>query len=367
MTVLTLIENLDDTNPASVTAFSPSLSKSSMSWYATPATYTQQDIEDTVNFLIGTCKYKLSSQGNLVRTLPAVHPQYPWLSCEAVPSVKGLGADSNPATNAITPLITPLPPQLPKFYKYPCLKFDTQFTQLPYTPKPDSTIIKTEGNWYNPSGSSQTFSYNNEWSRYTKFTPVSVDKSVTADYGQSFFRSTGGAPDGTLFPGKLKKFLPDQILTVTWFYVPQRYLTSPTSYLLKYKGYINQCVDPSNTTFGLYNPGQLLYAGCSASEAYTPPFPTVETIFGTSQYAKFVDLKLTFLLTNRTATTAPTPSNNNFIVNGWNAQPWFKTSKYYYVTVRATAGTDATSDLPYFLSVPMEILFFDPDVSNINI
>ncbi len=371
MTALTLKELIADRSPPSAVTFSSEVSKASMVMYSDKVNYTQQDIQDTVKLLIGNTKYGLAG-GKIQRDLPIAHPQFPWLYVDGIPRIDGVGQMEQ--INAVVPSLVPNPVQPAQYALYKQLVWHIEFSQLPYTPLPDSSIDMVSNatpnfaalaQFYTPAGGSSTFYYADEWKRYTKFSLAPVDKSVTATLGQMTFR--GGSANGVVFPGQLKKFLPDQILTVKWYKVPYRYIISPRSYLNKYKGYINQINNARGNTFGTYTGGQLLYVGYKPSEPYTMPYPTVEWIFGVNQYAKYGDIELNFLCTNRTSTSPPTPSNLNYLTSGWNAQPWFKDQKYYYVATRTTPGTDATSDTPPYLSVPFEILFTDPDQGNANI
>jgi hypothetical protein len=197
-----------------------------------------------------------------------------------------------------------------------------------------------------------------------------MNEFISAQQGQMIFR--GGSPNGIPFQDSPRMYLPDSMIKFRWYDVPFRYLTSQYSYLVRFVGYINQ------TAFGYINnsgtlapwqPGTLLYKGASPiGEARTPPVPSPGLLayntgdsFTTS---KIVDLELTFHYTARTAGSSFGVSNSNWIAAGHNLLPWLTDRKFYYATSQNPANpSDATAWYPTYSSLPFQLLFTDPDLT----
>jgi hypothetical protein len=327
------------------------------------------DLQTAITTLLGGVALDPSSGTNqgagglcsLRRTLPVPHPLFQAHFCS------GISSD---------PFITGTPPQS-SFALYPSYDVKLQFSPCTYAVLPDSAIDTTTGTWYDFDGNTRQFQYANEWMRYTDFIEVPQGEFLTANQsgqGGMKFRATDGAPgagvaNGSTFVGQPRIYMPNSILKFTWFQVPYRYAISANSYLSKYRGYINQ-----NPWYN-WQAGELLYLNYCATR-YTPPVQTTmvwndpNSLFSQSGFsqAKMCDIELTFLVTKRTPTAAPTPANKNYIAAGHNCQPWMYNRNFYYAT-SVEAGVDPndnTLGVPCFKSIPMEILLSDPDAITSN-
>ena len=141
---------------------------------------------------------------------------------------------------------------------------------------------------------------------------------------------------------------------MTWYAVPYSYVTSPDSYLTLYAGRVNQ-----REMWG-YKPGQLRYESFRARR-YTPTVPPQRTgdFGGPYAFYKLCDISLMFRYSRAEATAPPTPSNPSHVVDGFNAPPWLKNKKFYYMVAKSLTEAE---QIPIHLSFAAELLFSDPDV-----
>ena len=343
-----------------------------------PATVTQRQ---TLTVTFST----IEGAGRLIRTLPKAHPvfQYRYVSDVGmygvgVPALVNAKA-TNPSLGARA--VTPL------FSLYPKYNLQLEFAPRMYAVLPDNAVKSVTttpanftagqlGSWYDQAGAQQTFTYVNEWVRFTDFEIMPQQDFITAQVGAGMiFRATGSV-NGNVFVGMPRIYIPNRILKIIWYMVPYRYVTSANSYLNKYIGQINQ------NDWWNWKAGELLYLNYNPTR-YQPPVPKTELhpwvpLFPglggpkTVSQAKLVDLELIFLLTKRTATDAPTPFNGNYVAKGHNLLPWYKDRKFHYATTaddpatvtingQTTAGSPVFSGLLGAIPAPNQIVAALPD------
>ena len=176
--------------------------------------------------------------------------------------------------------------------------------------------------------------------------------------------STTGANNAKEIQNQIRMFLPNQVLRLTWYQVPFRFITSSNSVFNKYKGRVNQT--DWNGPFGptpipagatpMFPAGSLLYLTYKPT-IYTPPLQALGNVFNKgSAYERMCDIEFDFLWTTRLGTSLPAnPTNLNYVVDGHNLQPFPPARVFYYAT-----STDGHA-VPSWLSFPIEELWTDPD------
>lgn len=312
--------------------------------------------------------------GQLSRSLPKAHPRYPYMNAVRISSMTGVGV----ATQEDGYGEEDDDNTLPSFAEYPRYRLHVDFEQLPYAVFDDSEIDVTTGNvWYDDSGAAVTGAatvFTTEYTRFTDYEFRPGGNYLTAKQGQmSFFTSSSGTlPFGKAFGDNPRIFMGDGTLLVTWYQVPEYYITSPLSYINMYKGRINQL------PWLLWGPGQIRYDDYT-TKRYTPPSPILAASWGTGYLfpQKLVDITFQFAVTARNATAQPftespvgqDPANLSYVAGGWNAQPWLTTRQFYYtVSVPPGSGSGPTSPasgmVPAWLSFAgPQLLFTDPTIS----
>jgi hypothetical protein len=333
-------------------------------WLTNPQDPTY--VQKILPLLLGETNLTVQPTARMNRTPPAADPVWPWLFASSISNFKGAGQYVNMLSNAALEA-----PTLPRFAFYQSRNpggngvreggyfVDVEFTPRPYAVIGDNFIQPTVSSYFDDAGAGHAFAYAPEWLRYTDYDFIPQDNFITARQGQMVFRD-GSAANGTPFDGMPRMYLPDQVLRFRWFQVPYRYITSPNSYIERFRGRINQ--------FPWYNwpRGSLLYKNYDAKR-YTPPVPK-RVQFGPGfiySTEKLVDIEFYFLLTRRTAASTPTiPANSSWVTAGHNLLPWFYDRGYHYATVQGAkiAGIPQPGTwIPSYLSCPFELLFTDPD------
>jgi hypothetical protein len=155
------------------------------------------------------------------------------------------------------------------------------------------------------------------------------------------------------------------MVNLVWYGVPRRYLDSPNSYLLQYRGFINlRDFAVSQTT--TFKKGSLLYLGCETVRTYVPPrFELTGAedpqFSGTFSAETLVDLSLTFIHTTRTTSYPPAPAEivrGSWLPYGHNLLGHVPTRGFYYAS---GAYKDVNLRVPSYLAIPLELIFQDPD------
>lgn len=322
-----------------------------------------EDISDVILDLLGSVSVK-SSESRLTRKLPKAHPMYPWLFAGAINNIVGVGF-----TGEVDPFFSlgTVYDYAPTSYAgYDRYELTVEYIQPWYPLLPDEDIKTLTTTWYNEIGVSTSLTYSREWERFVDIEIQPVPEMITATQGNMVFRlsdatptSPGAPPHRIPFPGMPSMLWPKSVINLTWYNVPYSYVSSVNSYLTKYIGYVNQF-----QFLFRYDPGTLLYTGFTARR-YTPPVPKYDSIDDKYIIEKVCDITMKFEYTSRSVeSTTATISNPNWIAGGHNCLPWMKNRKYYYATT-AEIGTDGNPAkwIPLYLSVPFEILFQNPDVS----
>lgn len=294
--------------------------------------------------------------GRLSRILPLAHPQWPWLYAVHY-DVRGIGAPV--FTAGISPLEA-LP--MPAFALYPVYEVTIDFENRDYAVLPDDNIETLPWTWFDVDGSTQETTIAMEWLRFTSYQAQPQNDWVTATIGNGlrFITANGsgntgtdpGAKGGAPIPTMPRALLPNEIIKMTWHFVPYRYYSSPNSYLRRFRGRINQ--------FAWYNwgRGELLYLNANPIRFTPPLLQPANWIFGSTTVDKWCDLELYFMATKRDGVNVPSSvTNPNSVAAGHNLLPWHGDNQFYYAENPAT-------HMPFFQSFAMELLFTDPDVTS---
>lgn len=354
-----------EVNAPSTAGFSPDGGRAVSTYLldsANPGPVTATILADTVTELLGTTEYALGT-GGLKRTPPKAHPMFPWLYASSISSIRGIGEFTtvdNTAPGA--PAIALDVPTLDKYALYDQYLLTVEFLPRMYPIVVDDNIQQLGFQWYPETGGGTTvkpFIYYPEWQRYLDVNVQTQNDNITGQQGTMAFESTTVGIDLHTLQSGARMYLPNEIITYTWFGVPYRYMTSSKSYINRWRGRINQnsFLGPGGQVFGV---GSLLYLSASPMK-YTPSVPKLVTgENGTDIFSsdKLCNIVFTFLATYRTATDLkPANANKNYVQGGHTLLPYLPDRKFHYA-VSSTA--DKT---PAFLSYPMELLFTDPDLA----
>jgi hypothetical protein len=335
------------------------------------------DLTDAIQRIIGRTHWLPAggTSGKLVRSLPLADPQFPWLYADAVSDIVGMGMTdpnnlSGQAGATYHAAVTEFPRQdeLPtnQFGLWPVYALTVQFAPRPFRVLPDSAITMVEGTWFNWSGNPQPFSYATEYLRFLDEARTGAAEAISGQQGTMVFSSTGTS-NGRVFGARPRMHLPNEALSLTWFNVPYRYLTSGNSYITgdlgrrPWFGCVNQ--NPLTLLGVTYPPGSLLYLNWKPVQSrYGRAIDALLTQDGVEGYGveKFIDIQLDFAVTWRTvpagdlAALPNVPAAANYVRAGWNLQPWLVDRRFHY------AQANGTPFMPSHHSAPLELLFTDP-------
>lgn len=323
---------------------------------------TLAELNSLPGIILGYNNSASASDGvfKMSRNLPYAHPVFNQLYANGVSGLHGVGQPVKTA-NINDPLNAPA---FPYVALYPNYEFDVEFTSRNYAVLSDDLIFEVTSNWTPPpseASGSIAFTYAEEWQRYTDISILPQNDYITGVQGQSIFKTlTALKPDGDIFGGMPRLFLPNSILTMTWYDVPLRYMISANSYLNKYRGRVNQFAfydTPSGDK--LFDPGELLYLSYTPRTRTSPVVSNMPWTGGDVTSVKFMDVQIQFLYTKRTGEDIPTTASSNYIAAGHNLNPYFPYRAFYYTIFKDTSGTQS----PQWLSFPVELLFTDPDAT----
>jgi len=245
-------------------------------------------------------------------------------------------------------------------------KFDVTFMPRPYPMISDLIMGWKTDDWYDDTGALKAIQYVEEWKRFCVFQTAPREEYARAKLGDAMRFVTGsgakpGGPDvfsGNPYPAIVNVLLPDDVLTVSWYNVPSRFVESVNSNLRKHRNRVNQ-----KTWMG-YDPGTVLYRSFKETR-YASPFPKLDPNWGGAGVfatQRLTNLDLEFWVTRRTSpdlpATNPATENLNFVKAGWNLFPWFKDRNFYYAV---SANADPMKCYPMFRSVNFGLIFRDPD------
>lgn len=302
----------------------------------------------------------------LTRTLPVRHPFMPFY-CVAVSSFQGYGQPFRQISNPPLPFI----PEISNYCLYENYRFNVNFQPVPYNILSDEVIGNDQaGFWFPENGTGtieEEFTYAREWERFVDWEPVASDDNVTQQQGTMAFNAAGLPMDARPFLAQPRLYLNNEMIKFTWYNVPFQYINSDFSYLRRFRGRVNQSTWETET-FGTYQPGELLYMGYKIKK-YTPPFSNANyTIPGTgiTEFQKNCDIEIMCMATRRELGALPlvTPTNKNYVLTGFNSQPYIGsandplTRTFLYANTTPSNGSRA---VPLWLSFPIEILFSNPD------
>lgn len=313
--------------------------------YISTEMLTAEDEKDTLLELLGDVE--VGDDGKLHRTLPRAHPRYPWLFASAV-DIQGFGTqdewgDTSGPEN--TEAVLEADAMMVEHYAYVKTLLRVTFTPRPYALLADSSIEPADLVWNSEVGGTEPSVDSGE---YKRFVDVEIDPAptiATAQHGMASFKTFSGAPNNNTFSGHPYIIVPDGQVRIIWYQVPYRLMLDFDHAMWTSIGRVNQL------EFLGFAPGRLVYLGPKARR-YTPCVPAYsDDVYGAFSAEKLCDLSFQCNFTMRNATEPPNVSNDNYIADGWNIQPWLANRKYYYV------GESQTNDKPFFLSIPFQNLF----------
>jgi hypothetical protein len=324
------------------------------------------------------------------RTLPAVHPLFPyWYALEA-DNLSGTGRQKQQDYYSIAGQEDAN--ALSNYSQYEAYTISVNFGPVPWAmldnasilnvtmPPPSNSPPSGIGFWYF-DGTPKAYTFSTEYARFTdldynvEYNVISLPGGGLTAGGMSFF-DTNATPstanlNGSTFLSAMRKQITDVKIKLRWHMVPFRYFTSPYSYLRRFAGMVNQTAfSLPNFAGNAFNPGQMLYLGAEPT-LYNPPVPRVSPTFPlTFDTEKICDVEMNFIVTNRYNDTVPncfnpfyanqSLFNPNWIFSGHNLQPFHGDNQFHAV---ATGGGATAFDhrRPFWLSFPFELLFTDPD------
>lgn len=324
------------------------------------------DLAPTITDILGTTQLDVYN-GGLHRSLPLCHPAFQFWYASAITDIQGVGKYTKTRIPNNGGLETP--PISGNYALYPIYNYKVQFTPRPYALLKDQRINVVTSIWIDEQNVTRDYLFAEEWLRYTDYAEEPIEDSVTATQGEMIYRDVPtffgfGAPR---YSGMPRMYLNNSMVTLSWYQVPYRYITSPKSFLKKYRGRVNQ------TEFFNWLPGELLYLGYKTPRRYTPPVPHLDQLpdaddpfegLGVFSTQKFVDIELKFLGTKRQYAPAKpyVPTNKNFLASGHNVLPWAADRSFHYCTSYNRADENNQNQwVPSWLSAPFQILQTDPD------
>jgi hypothetical protein len=353
--------------------------------------YYPQNVNDLINVptqILGTT-YDLLPTGNpptttnvqLNRLTPVVHPCYPWLYASKIIDTDGLGTgqDANFITqNAlnefnnrglIIPTNTGNNPIAPTYFQPPAQEHTIQFQTYAYNIFPNIAVQTYPTNtWWNLGGTAKNFIFSNEYIRYFEVEqqPLSEYVSMQGGNTMTLFGSlnANNALARIQFQGLIKQYMPDSVVKFRLYGVPQRWVYSANCNFNRFQGFINQRQFPFYQTVSnipTWSPGQLLYVNYRFTRFTQARLPILGE--DTTSFPALCDVEFDFLATRRFNSTPatiggqpPPINNNNFINGGWNLLPSRQQANSFYYAY------DRNTFIPAFYSAPIPDIFFcDPD------
>jgi hypothetical protein len=339
--------NRDSGTSTGRAGFSLSGGRAEMKW-----TVPYNDLSTFLTQALGSAK--AGSDGRIVRTLPRTHPQYPWLVCTACTNILGVGIPSDGGQQAAVAQLEA--PSLYAFQRFTRYEITLEFNQVPYSILSNDRISTARVTWYDTDGSTVDSRYATEYDRYCDWEYEPGAEYITAQQGQMVFNVNGGAaPDGYAFAGQPRLLLNQSLIRFRWMMVPWSFVTSANSWITNRVAHVNQL------QFMTWPAGSLLYVG-AAIKRYTPIFPSVVATTGDTvsfSLDKLCDIEFRFLYTKRTRAADPaTLTNNNWVAQGHNLQPWYGDNGYYMAQT-LKAGVKGPPTYPSF---PFQLLLTNPDL-----
>lgn len=330
---------------------------------------TLEEVRAKIEEILGYTDTDVGANGKVQRVLPMAHPIYPGLTAYRV-RVQPVPGEPDFEVEAADPEeILEAQPIHPDAVAWGSWQFDVRFAPKPYQMVATGTMPTITGSYKDAANATQSYTHYNEHFRYCTYEFAPRDEIAKARHGNlKFRRQAGTAPDGAPYADFPRLPLPDEVLTIRWHMVPQRFVTSAFSYLRAFKYHINQ--KPFTVGDSEYAPGSILYVGYKTRQ-FSSPFAVLDDSWGgagVTASAKLVDIDITLYITNRTAVDPPdlTGLNGNWLAEGWNTFPNLNYGAagsgggFFYVS--ADNG-DGDKQYPFFNSFPVEMLFTDPDAA----
>lgn len=341
---------------------------------AKPVPVSVLQLRDKIIEILGTssphtsplASYAPGGAGSIVRTLPMTDPVFPNLFAEDVVVSVASGELYDDLAAATVGLAAP-PPAGTHYPAYHGYNLVVKSTARPYPILPNHRITMELIDFVGPFGGNfRLYSYC-EYKRFFYYTTDSTDTRVSATSQTSMKFRAPGAPNGannapiSSIPDMQ---YPDSVVNAIWMGAPRRYVDSPNSYLMKYKGFINY------RDFFKWKKASLLFLGAKTIRTYTPVVFELdeqpdETQQGSFAAEALVDLSLSFIRTDRT-TDFPPPIGELFyaswIAAGHNLFGHLPSRRFLYANSEAPVASQRP---PAYFAVPFEVLFQDPDANAI--
>lgn len=317
--------------------------------------------------------------GKIKRRLPKIHPYFE-MPASAILSITGqsLQQEATPITpinygaqteSYVTSGVT----------NYSNYEMQVEFKKRNYFLKPDSAIARKTASYW-PVGAAADESiqlyYAEEWNRFTFKTFAPLGDTVSSQFGRMLFFApdfdTGDEKiNGRQYEASPYVHLKNQMLEVTWYQVPYRYIFDLTVDGVLYESYLTKFINRVNQRRFLgCAAGTLLYLGATPTEVYIPPIPGqvfgAGAIFQPNPLFAEEDLlcnaKLRFIYTPRTSPQDypddADPFQGNIIPAGHNLFPNFADRNFYFCYTGDMGTPDTVR--PAFDSFLFEMLFTDP-------
>lgn len=309
------------------------------------------NLEYAANDLLGSA----TPLGNgIKRSLPAAHPQYPWLFCDRISNIEGLKFQEKYASSdqfIETYLEAPAIENYARYEKYEML---AEFVSRPYAILADSSIVQQQFSYYKDDGVQENKKgYAEEWNRFTEIHYKPSSEYLTAMNGQMLFKTdfaVGDVQNKIIPGGQTRQLIRSRSIEVKWFCVPYSFVESTKSFIAEGIGRVNQF------NWNNFSAGTLLYTAANIDRIYTPPFPDfVQTGGGAvPSQQKLCDITFQFLQRDQQPSASYTPTNLSHIASGHNLILNAVDAKWYYAQNRK-------SGLPLYPSYPFQLLFSNPD------
>jgi len=354
--VTDLREHTEDNDPGSAN-LSLKGGKAKMSYWLKSTNV--EDFSAAATLILGSAQP--AGNGGITRQLPMAHPRFPTLYAESLPDFPGLGGGFVKEGSAATVWGAPPPPQ---YARYPQYRIDVEFANRLYTLGPDLTPPGV-ATWMDDQGTGADVQVKYwdaaEYTRWVWTTSGPKENFITGKTGQLGYIDIGNPFVSYQFSDFIRVPMPDGAVKLTWYEVPYSFVTSANSFFRKYQGRINY------QSFLGWPAGSLLYVTIQA-RPYMQPIPLVPPGGGAARPVALCDIDVIMMETSRTiapgdaAQPAPAPGGRltNWVVGGWNLQLWWRDRQFHYCH-QGKSTDPLSSQIPLFRSVPLQLLFSDPD------
>ena len=301
-------------------------------------------------------------RSGIKRQLPAAHPQYQWLFAERIANIEGLRFSlKQEAGEGETEFGVVLEAEsIAHYAEYTHYEISLEFTPRPYAVLSDASIPIGQITEYYEDGSSTTYSYWQEWLRYTEVRREPSYEYLSAENGQLVFRMNVDTPQGIknkpVDGGRLRILVPSNRIQYKWYCVPYSFVLSSSSNFDAAYGKVNQ------HEWEGYPAGTLLFEGLTVDKVYTPPFPRWDNRAGSfvPSQQKLCDLTLNMLQRNVDIGEPYTvPAGEKWkVAAGHNLVLNASDGRYYYAENEITGQ-------PMYPSAAFQLLFRNPDYTGV--